>query len=322
MKKRKRYRLKKQAYFLLIGIVLIIALVIVGQHYYQNYLYQQTDEYHLLQKGYSLDDTKLLLDKLTSDQISNLLDSDYDEIYVSLANQKYFLNKNLDDYIAYHNKEDEDDLDTVVAVVNVHANHKWYNYDINADTSLNEKIIVNKFYKLDSNYAPENLKNISLDYAYGDEGDNKLVDYAYDAFIELWDAAHDAGYYLMVNYSYRDYKEQEDIYDSYKTSYGERKADSVAARPGYSEHQTGLVVDMVSKDTPTSDAFSTSDAYHWLQANAYQYGWIERYPENKTYLTGYNAESWHWRYVGKDIAKVMHEENITYDEYYAYYIDK
>ena len=57
------------------------------------------------------------------------------------------------------------------------------------------------------------------------------------------------------------------------------------------------------------------------KVNAYKYGFIERYPEDKTYITGYEPESWHWRYVGKEAAKIVHDENITYDEYYAYYIE-
>ena len=79
---------------------------------------------------------------------------------------------------------------------------------------------------------------------------------------------------------------------------------------------------MTSIKEKYDDDFTNSAAYKWLKENAYKYGFIERYPEGKTYITGYSPESWHWRYVGPEIARKMHDENITYDEYYAYYIEK
>ena len=181
---------------------------------------------------------------------------------------------------------------------------------------------VNKFYTLSATYTPENLRNIELSYAYGEEGENKLIDYAYDKFLELWQAANEQGFYLMVTSSYRDYESQKEIYDYRVSTQGERKADETAARPGHSEHQTGLVIDMTSKTEPLADSFSNSEAYKWLKENAYKYGFIERYPEGKTYLTGYSPESWHWRYVGEEAAKLIHDEDITFDEYYAFYIEK
>ena len=79
---------------------------------------------------------------------------------------------------------------------------------------------------------------------------------------------------------------------------------------------------MTSKTEPLADSFTDSEAYKWLKENAYKYGFIERYPEGKTYLTGYNPESWPWRYVGLEAAKTMHDEDITFDEYYAFYVEK
>ena len=70
-----------------------------------------------------------------------------------------------------------------------------------------------------------------------------------------------------------------------------------------------------------SKTFDTSKEFEWLQDNAYLYGYILRYPKNLEYLTGYDYESWHYRYVGKDVAEFIHNNNITYDEYYAYFIE-
>lgn len=322
MKKKKRLKLKKKVYYFGAFIVFLIVGILLGINYYNDYQYKQTNEYKLLEKGYSLEDTKTIFAKLSETEQQKLIDNDKDDKIISLLEQKYFLEKNLEDYKEYINKNNEIDYAKVISIVNVHANHKWYQLELNTNEDLGMLMNVNKFYTLSETYTPENLKNIDLTYAYDEEGKNKLIDYAYDKFLELWQAANDQGFYLMVTSSYRDYESQKEIYDYRVSTWGERKADETAARPGHSEHQTGLVIDMTSKTEPLADSFTDSKAYEWLKENAYKYGFIERYPEGKTYLTGYNPESWHWRYVGLEAAKTMHDEDITFDEYYAFYIEK
>jgi len=322
MKKKKKRKLKKQVYYLLAILVALIVAGILGMNFYNDYQYKQTDEYSILDKGYTIEDAKILKDKLSHDEIMTILAKEKNDIIIALIQEKYFLFKNLDTYLEYQKKNDEKEIHDIIAIVNVHANNKWYNKEFKTDTSLNELMNVNKFYALSEQYNPKNLKSISLKYAYGNEGENKLIDYAYEKFIELWQAANEEGYYLMVNSSYRDYQEQKELYDYRKNTQGERKADETAARPGHSEHQTGLVIDMTSKSNSDSSSFSESKEYQWLKENAHKYGWIERYPQNKTYLTGYAPEPWHWRYVGEEAATIIYNEKITYDEYYAYYIEK
>lgn len=322
MKKKKRLKLKKKVYYFGAFVVFLTVAILLGINYYNDYQYKQTNEYKLLEKGYSLEDTKTIFAKLSETEQQKLINNDKDDKIISLLEQKYFLEKNLEDYQEYIRKNNEDDYAKVISIVNVHANHKWYQLDLNTQEDLGMLMNVNKFYTLSETYVPENLRNIELSYAYGEEGENKLIDYAYDKFLELWQAANEQGFYLMVTSSYRDYKSQKEIYDYRVSTQGERKADETAARPGHSEHQTGLVIDMTSKTEPLADSFSNSEAYKWLKENAYKYGFIERYPEGKTYLTGYNPESWHWRYVGEEAAKLIHDEDITFDEYYAFYIEK
>ena len=322
MKKKKRLKLKKKVYYFGAFIVFLIVGILLGINYYNDYQYKQTNEYKLLEKGYSLKDTKTIFAKLSETEQQKLIDNDKDDKIISLLEQKYFLEKNLEDYKEYINKNNETDYAKVISIVNVHANHKWYQLELNTNEDLSMLMNVNKFYALSETYTPENLKNIGLTYAYDEEGENKLIDYAYDKFLELWQAANDQGFYLMVTSSYRDYESQKEIYDYRVSNWGERKADETAARPGHSEHQTGLVIDMTSKTEPLADSFTDSEAYKWLKENAYKYGFIERYPEGKTYLTGYSPESWHWRYVGLEAAKTMHDEDITFDEYYAFYVEK
>ena len=322
MKKKKRLKLKKKVYYFGAFIVFLIVGILLGINYYNDYQYKQTNEYKLLEKGYSLKDTKTIFAKLSETEQQKLIDNDKDDKIISLLEQKYFLEKNLEDYKEYINKNNETDYAKVISIVNVHANHKWYQLELNTNEDLSMLMNVNKFYALSETYTPENLKNIGLTYAYDEEGENKLIDYAYDKFLELWQAANDQGFYLMVTSSYRDYESQKEIYDYRVSTWGERKADETAARPGHSEHQTGLVIDMTSKTEPLADSFTDSKAYEWLKENAYKYGFIERYPEGKTYLTGYSPESWHWSYVGLEAAKTMHDEDITFDEYYAFYVEK
>ena len=319
--KKKKLKLKKGVYKFLIIIIVFIGALIMGLKFYNNYKYKQTYEYKLTNIGYSLENAKLIISKLNNDTIEYILNNPKNDLIIDFINEKYFIESHLNDYLEFYQKQKDETLTDIVALINTHANNKWYEVTYDTNINLKEQMIVNKFYKLNENYKPDNLKNISLDYSYGNEGDNKLISYAYDAFMDLWQAANEAGFYLMVTSSYRNYEEQTSIYEERKEAQGERKADQTAARPGHSEHQTGLVVDMTSKSEPIESDFKESKTYNWLKDNAYKYGFIERYPEDKTYITGYEPESWHWRYVGKEAAKVVHDENITYDEYYAYYIE-
>ena len=111
----------------------------------------------------------------------------------------------------------------------------------------------------------------------------------------------------------RDYSYQEKLWNSYSNSKGENWADSVAARAGFSEHQTGLALDIVTYGS-TMNNFENSDEFKWLSKNAYKYGFILRYPKGKEHITGYKYEPWHYRYVG-DIASTIYNRNITLEEY-------
>ena len=98
------------------------------------------------------------------------------------------------------------------------------------------------------------------------------------------------------------------------------EADLKAARPGYSEHQTGLALDITTR-LAEDEEFVNTEEFSWLKENAHKYGFILRYPEGKENITGYSYEPWHYRYVGIDVATKIYNENITFDEYYAYYIE-
>lgn len=112
---------------------------------------------------------------------------------------------------------------------------------------------------------------------------------------------------------YRSYQTQVSVYNSYVAKDGQAQADTYSARPGYSEHQTGLTMDF----SPIDDAFANTSQFTWLQANAYRYGFVLRYPQGKTDITGYMYEPWHWRYIGVEAATDMHTKGVqTLEEYY------
>ena len=123
------------------------------------------------------------------------------------------------------------------------------------------------------------------------------------------------GITLLANSTYRTYKRQDEIYDDFYYTKGITYADAYAARPGHSEHQTGLALDIFTSGTSTTDNFEESDAYKWLIDNAHLYGFILRYPKGKENITGYKYEPWHYRYVGKKDAYVIYNNNLTLEEY-------
>ena len=316
----KKIRLTKTAKILIAALFFIIIASIIGNKIYKNYQYKRTYEYKLLEKGYELDDVKEL-EKLYSDKrLDYILKIDVNDNLIGLAKEKYYIDKNLEEYLAYLEENEDTELSTVVLKINTHTNYKFYEHDIEA-TDYSNTIISNKFYTLKEDYIPDNLVTISNLYAWGTN--NQATEETINAFIEMQQAClNETGIKIMINSSYRSYEDQRDVYEYYKKLYDEEYADSIAARPGHSEHQTGLALDIFSYTDNLQKTFSEGQTYAWLKDNAYKYGFILRYPENKEYITGFSFESWHYRYVGKDIAKFIYDNNITYEEYYAYYIEK
>ena len=117
---------------------------------------------------------------------------------------------------------------------------------------------------------------------------------------------------------YRSFERQREIFKANYLKEGE-KANKYSASPGQSDHQTGLAMDVTCSDVKNElvEEFSETKAYKWLVNNMHSFGFILRYPKDKEDVTGYNFEPWHLRYVGKDLAKRLCDENITLDEYHS-----
>ena len=306
-------------------IIVVICLVVLSLGIYsfikiKNKLaYEKTNEYKLTTIGYDLNTAKELIKTYQNAEINYILKQGKSDVYSTLAKTDYFIYDNFYDYLDYYQSEKDLSIRTIVEKVNTNSNKEYYTETNPADITKKELLLVNKYNYLSEDYVPDNLVTISLDYSYGELGSQKVTKETYEAFLNLWNASHANGYYLIINSSYRNYTDQQKEYDYYVKPNGSTYADAIAAHPGYSEHQTGLSIDVFEKGTGQKD-FASSPSYQWLKENAHKYGFIERYPEDKVDITGYSYESWHYRYVGVEAATYIYENNITFDEYYAYFV--
>lgn len=188
------------------------------------------------------------------------------------------------------------------------------NYTIqNPDDLLS---LVKPGFNMSSSYEPKDLVTPQMPIA-PDCNNSKLRKEASDALIAMYNDAKKEGYSLVVNSAYRSYKSQKTIYDDYFKKYDEITASSLVAKPGSSEHQTGLGVDLTSESVIKGEklVFGDTPEYKWVLKNAHKYGFILRYPQGRSDITGIKHEPWHFRYVGKDAAKKVYENNWTLEEY-------
>lgn len=144
-----------------------------------------------------------------------------------------------------------------------------------------------------------------------------LNDELLEAFNQMKSDAKEEGIILNIRSGFRSYETQETLYNNYIARDGLEKASRYSAKPGYSEHQTGLAIDITTEDTTTSigDWFNDTKQAEWLYNNAYKYGFILRYPKGKEHITGYKYESWHYRYVGIEHSKNFAMNDLTLEEY-------
>ena len=160
-----------------------------------------------------------------------------------------------------------------------------------------EIIVANKHYPLSKDYNP---------------GENPT---AKAELVKLIKAMQEAGFPISDHYSsFRSYETQTKLYQDYVNQDGKEAADRYSARPGYSEHQTGLAFDVIGTD---GDLVTEEKAAQWLLDHAADYGFVVRYLKGKEKETGYMAEEWHLRYVGKE-AKEIAESGLSLEEYYGF----
>jgi D-alanyl-D-alanine carboxypeptidase len=171
-------------------------------------------------------------------------------------------------------------------------------------------VVVNKHRQLNpAAYVPGQLVRV--------QGE-RLRAQAADAYKQFAKAAKAAGVNILPISGYRSFSEQASLYDSYVRQYGQATADTLAARPGYSEHQTGLAMDIgnASGICALQACFANTPAGQWAAEHGWEYGFIIRYPAGAGATTGYTYEPWHLRYVGQAIAEDMQSTGITTLEKY------
>ncbi|WP_088006145.1 M15 family metallopeptidase [Indiicoccus explosivorum] len=167
-------------------------------------------------------------------------------------------------------------------------------------TVINGILLANKQHPLPADYAP------------GESAEARA------AFEKMAAAAAEEGIQLVAFSTFRTFERQQELYEGYAAKDGQAAADRYSARPGHSEHQTGLAFDIGEAGQEqhwASATFADTPGGKWLAENAHRFGFILRYPAGEEKTTGYMYEAWHFRYVGKEAAEAIHEQGVTLEEY-------
>lgn len=229
----------------------------------------------------------------------------------------YFKMEYLDRYLDYSEKNPNLSKENVVTRVNIGLDQDYYTNTKETPYLNKTYILSNKYFSMPEDYVPEDLEDIASDCALNGK---KMVKEARIQFEKMSRQAKTQGYTIRAMSTYRSYNYQVNLYNNYVKQDGKAAADRYSARPGFSEHQTGLTAD-VDNGKVSYTSFDETEEFTWMQENAHRYGFILRYPKGKENITGYDYESWHYRYVGVDIATYIHDNKITFDEYYIRFID-
>jgi len=181
-------------------------------------------------------------------------------------------------------------------------------------------VVVNKGRVLPDSYVPSELvvPKMQLRYSAALPDMHVRADTA-AALGQMFDAALQSGLNLMLTSGYRSYSSQVAVYGNYVKQSGVAQADTFSARPGHSEHQTGLAADLEPYDQKCEldQCFGDTPEGKWLAANCYKFGFVIRYPKDGQALTGYVYEPWHVRYVGKDLADQLYKSGSTLEQFFG-----
>ena len=184
----------------------------------------------------------------------------------------------------------------------------------------NTMSLVNKIFGLPDNYIPGDLVRPNVQFSFGEAKLEKSLmrKEAAEALENMFAGARNDGIELAAVSGYRSYGRQETLFNAEVNKVGEEKALQAVARPGSSEHQTGLTMDISSKTNNfnLNEQFGSTKEGVWLAHNAHKFGFILRYPRGKEEITGYMYEPWHFRYVGIKAATEIYENEWTLEEYF------
>lgn len=281
--------------------------VAIFDEYFQHEYVNKYEQIDYIETDNFIDLVNILLDRNTkTDEISSIIKG-----YINCPNFNKF---NFERYLSYKEKNSNLDYQTVVTRVNIKLDKEYYTDTEAVKDPDSLFVVVNKYNYLDANFIPKNLKPLF------NNSNATMVAEAADAYEELVNAAKKDGITLVATTAYRSYGFQSTLYNNYKAKDGEKAADTYSARPGYSEHQTGLAADL--NDPNYSAKRLSPEDYEWLKNNCDKFGFIIRFPEGKENITGYQEEDWHIRYLGKETAKKVKDSGLTLDEFYDLYLKK
>jgi zinc D-Ala-D-Ala carboxypeptidase len=225
--------------------------------------------------------------------------------------------QNTENNTQVEDKPAEEELTLEAAYFNVVQQTDGKNVIQNPQNSL---ALVNKIFGLPDNYIPGDLVRPNVPFSFGDTKLEKSLmrQEAATALEKMFAGARNDGIELAAVSGYRSYGRQETLFNAEVNKVGEEKALQAVARPGSSEHQTGLTMDISSKTNNfnLNEQFGKTKEGVWLAHNAHKYGFILRYPKGKEDLTGYMYEPWHFRYVGIKAATEIYENEWTLEEYF------
>lgn len=223
------------------------------------------------------------------DDIFNIADVDYDN-KITAADARKVLRLS----VGFNDKDVKPDIPGAKLVG--YTSKGYSIYEANNMTYIDGILIANKTYSLPADFAP-----------------GELSDECMAAFSVMQKDASRLRLNIYISSGYRSYSLQQSIYNRYCREDGQALADTYSARPGYSEHQTGLALDL----NTISQSFASTVAGQWIAAHCHEYGFILRYPKGKEHITGYMYEPWHLRYVGVEIAGKITESGLCLEEYYG-----
>lgn len=356
-KKKPNYKLRRTVAKIVLVLLILLPIVIINRTkilhapiYIQNIKYSKTIDAFFDVK-YSSDETKdiidllkkrKLIDKLNPAFITELSNKGYNHNTINfvilnlsktdttkMLSKKY--NKDFEEYITldlfdyskysrylnYQKNHKDISLDQVVTRVELELDNDPYEVTKEEKNPNSLTALVNKHRYISNKYVPDDLVNMEDEYANNLYGVKEIRKETYEQFKKMVDDAKKEDIIFYAESAYRDYDYQDSLYYQYVNEYGQEKADTFAARAGFSEHQLGTTLDLANVWTIEEG----DPEYKWIEKNGYKYGFIFRYKSKFEDITGYKAEGWHIRYVGVDAATTMKKKNISFDEYWLKYVN-
>ena len=295
-----------------------------------NAIVSEVDEYQevilpeLKQKGYVTEDIQILYEQFHLNDLRVLVETDLlPDQTLELMTTSGFNSSNLAIYDKILNDGEEYTVTYALQYAkypNVKSN--FYQDIVTTPNPESLLVLVNKNYQLNKTYIPSDFIPVDVTLSeFAPYETNYLRRDAADATEQLFQAAKELGYTLTLRTGFLSYESQKKRYEQDVYEMGLEYAESISTRPGHSEHQTGLAIDITSPsvNNELTVDFAKTEEGQWILSHAHDYGFIIRYPEGKEEELGYTYQPWHLRYVGKEVAKEIYDNEWTLEDYILTY---